>query len=84
MAEIIGLKDPAVFESLVKVATSMGLPNMGPGGFLIGQTDGYMPGGWQARQAQQQAVLEMWLNVLYDFVDSRKYDSLPNNLCGLE
>merc|ERR1719186_1078337 len=80
-AEIIGLKDPAVFESLVKVATSMGLPNMGPGGYLIGAGQRHM--NWEARQAQEQAVLEMWLNVLYDFVDSRKYDSLPNNLCGL-
>jgi len=81
LAEIIGLKDPAVFESLVKVATSMGLPNMGPGGYLIGAGQRHM--NWEARQAQEQAVLEMWLNVLYDFVDSRKYDSLPNNLCGL-
>jgi len=75
LAEITGMADVDVAYYLVKVFTNMGMPNMHTASFLTGQND--------YRYEKRQAVLEMWLSVLYDFVDSRKYDTVPDNLCGL-
>jgi len=75
LAEIINMTDFEVLEYLGKVFTNMGIPNMHTAYFLTGQND--------YRYENRQAVVEMWLSVLYDFVDSRKYDTVPDNLCGL-
>merc|ERR1711970_1092520 len=75
LAEITGIVDVDVAYYLVKVFTNMGMPNMHTASFLTGQND--------YRYEKRQGVLEMWLSVLYDFVDSRKYDTVPDNLCGL-
>lgn len=79
-AEIIGLKDPAVLFEILNIATSMGSPNYGTVSFLTG--DRYGPG-YGSRWEHQQAVVEMWLNVLYDFVDNRMFQSPPTDFCGL-
>jgi len=78
-AEIIGLKDPAVLFEILNVAVSMGGPNLGTVAFIMGDNGRYGPRGWE----QQQAVIEMWLNVLYDFVDNRMFQSPPTDFCGL-
>jgi len=75
LAEMTGMKDPEVVLYLSKVFTNMGMPNMHTAAFLYGQH--------YYEYEKSQAVLEMWLSVLYDFVDSRKYDTVPDNLCGL-
>jgi len=75
LAEIMSMKDIEVAFYLGKVFTNMGMPNMHTASFLTGQND--------YRYERRQAVMEMWLSVLYDFIDSRKYDSVPDNLCGL-
>eukprot|EP00092_Neocalanus_flemingeri_P016889 GFUD01018267.1.p1 GENE.GFUD01018267.1~~GFUD01018267.1.p1 ORF type:complete len:352 (+),score=112.07 GFUD01018267.1:1065-2120(+) len=82
LAEIIGVKDPAVIESIVKAAVSMGLPNMGTAEFLVGE--GRKVDGRRMSRQETEGVIEMWLLVLYDFVNNKKYDSVPNNLCGFE
>merc|ERR1712055_238293 len=76
-AEIIGLKDPAVLFEILNVAVSMGGPNLGTVAFIMGDNGRYGPRGWE----QQQAVVEMWLNVLYDFVDNRMFQSPPTDFC---
>jgi len=78
-AEIIGLKDPAVLFEILNVAVNMGGPNMGTVAFIMGDHGRYGPRGWEL----QQAVIEMWLNVLYDFVDNRMFQSPPTDFCGL-
>jgi len=78
-AEIIGLKDPAVLFEILNVAVNMGGPNMGTVAFIMGDYGRYGPRGWEL----QQAVIEMWLNVLYDFVDNRMFQSPPTDFCGL-
>merc|ERR1719153_826064 len=77
-AEIIGLKDPAVLFEILNVATSMGSPNYGTVSFISGNQRGPSYG-WE----QQQIFTEMWLNVLYDFVDNRMFQSPPTDFCGL-
>jgi len=77
-AEIIGLKDPAVLFDILNVGTSMGSPNYGTVNFITG--DRRDP--W-SREWLQVAVVEMWLNVLYDFVDNRMFQSPPTDFCGL-
>jgi len=81
LSEMIGLKDPAVLFSILSVAENMGMPNSGTGLFLL-QGDGGR--GNSYHREQRQAVIEMWLNVLYDFVDNRKLQSAPADFCGLE
>eukprot|EP00091_Calanus_sinicus_P018270 TRINITY_DN4114_c0_g1_i11.p1 TRINITY_DN4114_c0_g1~~TRINITY_DN4114_c0_g1_i11.p1 ORF type:complete len:328 (-),score=105.51 TRINITY_DN4114_c0_g1_i11:158-1141(-) len=78
LAEIIGLKDPAVLFSILSVAENMGMPNYSTGSFLISGAGGR----WN--REKEQATIEMWLNVLYDFVDNRKLQSVPADFCGLE
>merc|ERR1711915_920468 len=74
--EIIHLSDTSIIKEFINAVPSLGTPSysivrfMGCGGSRCG------PREWQAQQ-------ELWLNVLYDIVDSRKYDSVPENLCGL-
>jgi len=80
LAEIIGLKDPAVLFDIPYVAVRLGSPNYGTLAFLTG--DRYGPG-YGSRWEHQQAVVEMWLNVLYDFVDNRTFQSAPTDYCGL-
>ena len=77
LAEIIGMKDPSVFYSVINVAEKMGEPHMRTSEFLVGEER-------HSSRDQRQAVQEMWLNVLYDFVDNSKYDSVPDNFCQLE
>jgi len=67
LAEIIGLKDPAILFEILNVALRMGSPNYGTLAFLQGYGD-FHPGPGGSRWEHQQAVVEMWLNVLYDFV----------------
>merc|ERR1711970_1518769 len=80
LAEIIGLKDPAVLFDIPYVAVRLGSPNYGTLAFLTG--DRYGPG-YGSRWEHQQAVVEMWLNVLYEFVDNRVFQSAPTDYCGL-
>ena len=80
-AEIIGLKDPAVLFDILNVATSMGSPNYGIVQFIYGEYIG--PDPWLVSWEQQKVLTEMWLNVLYDFVDNRMFQSPPTNFCGL-
>merc|ERR1711970_453388 len=80
LAEIIGLKDPAVLFDIPYVAARLGSPNYGTLAFLTG--DQYGPG-YGSRWEHQQAVVEMWLNVLYEFVDNRTFQSAPTDYCGL-
>lgn len=77
LAEIIEMKDPSVFYSVMEVAEKMGEPHRRTSEFLVGE-------GRHSSRDHRQAVQEMWLNVLYDFVDNRKYDSVPDNFCQLE
>jgi len=80
LAEIIGLKDPAVLFDIPYVAVRMGSPNYRTWSFLTG--DQYGPG-YGSRWEHQQAVVEMWLNVLYEFVDNRMFQSAPTDYCEL-
>jgi len=80
LAEVIGLKDPAVLFDIPYVAVRLGSPNYGTLAFLTG--DRYGPG-YGSRWEHQQAVVEMWLNVLYEFVDNRAFQSAPTDYCGL-
>jgi len=74
--EILHLSDTSIIKEFINAVPSLGTPSysivrfMGCGGSRCGPRE---------RQAQQ----ELWLNVLYDIVDNRKYDSVPENLCGL-
>merc|ERR1712013_278137 len=80
LAEIISLKDPAILFEILNVATRMGSPNYGTLLFISGDVH---PGPGGSRWEHQQAVVEMWLNVLYDFVDNRIFQSAPTDFCGL-
>ena len=85
LAEIIGLKDPAVLFSIKTVAETMGMqPSSAAIMFIIGGDWRYSDRGYRDSRDQQQAAVEMWLNVLYDFMDNRKLQSVPAGFCGLE
>ena len=71
LAEIIGLKDPAVLFDIQTIIMKMGLPNERIAEFIGGCCS------WE----REMEVREMWLNVLYDFVDNRKFQSAPTNYC---
>ena len=81
LAEIVGLKDTEVLFDILNVAMRMGSPNYGTLAFIIG--DRYGPG-YGSRWEHQQAVVEMWLNVLYDFVDNKTFQSAPTDYCEQE
>jgi len=76
LAELISMKDPSVFFDVWKVADNMGEPHRRTSEFLIGESRPYT-------RDHREAVREMWLTVLYDFVDNRKFDSVPDNFCKL-
>merc|ERR1719431_1248630 len=82
LEEIIGLKDPAVLFDIPYVAVKMGSPNYGTWSFLTGDRNSH-GSGYNSRWELQQAVVEMWLNVLYEFVDNRLFQSAPTDFCGL-
>merc|ERR1712142_1046782 len=71
LAEIIGLKDPAVLFDIQTIIMKMGSPNERIVEFIGGCCS------WE----REMEVREMWLNVLYDFVDNRKFQSAPTNYC---
>jgi len=82
LAEIISLKDPAVlFDILNIVVLGEGITNSAPLLFIMGN-DRYRSGPIGG-QPQHQAVVEMWLHVLYDFVHNRMFQSAPTDYCGL-
>ena len=76
LAELIGMKDPSVFYDVSKVVMNMGRPHRRTSEFLIGEGRPYT-------RDHREAVREMWLTVLYDFVDNRKFEAVPNNFCKL-
>merc|ERR1719153_2235253 len=76
LAEIISLKDPAVLFDILNIIV-LG-ENSAPLHFIMGHRSGPMGG-----QPQHQAVVEMWLHVLYDFVHNRMFQSAPTDYCGL-
>merc|ERR1719153_563773 len=76
LAEIISLKDPAVLFDILNIIV-LG-ENSAPLHFIMGHRSGPMGG-----QPQHQAVVEMWLHVLYDFVPNRMFQSAPTDYCGL-
>merc|ERR1711970_969900 len=76
LAEIISLKDPAVLFDILNIIV-LG-ENSAPLHFIMGHRSGPMGG-----QPQHQAVIEMWLHVLYDFVHNRMFQSAPTDYCGL-
>merc|ERR1719347_2057748 len=71
LAEIIGLKDPAVLFDIQNIIMKMGFPNRRIAEFIGGCCS------WE----REMEVREMWLNVLYDFVDNRKFQSAPTDYC---
>jgi len=71
LAEIIGLKDPAVLFDIQTIIMKMGFPNRRIAEFIGGCCS------WE----REMEVREMWLNVLYDFVDNRKFQSAPTDYC---
>ena len=77
LAEIIGLKDPAVLFDILDISTNLGSPSYGPYNFIMGGSR-YRH---QRNLGQMQEVIEMWLNVLYDFVDNMKFQSAQENYC---
>jgi len=76
LAEIISLKDPAVLFDILNIIV-LG-ENSAPLHFIMGHRSGPMGG-----QPQHQAVVEMWLHVLYDFVHNKMFQSAPTDYCGL-
>merc|ERR1711909_188257 len=76
LAEIISLKDPSVLFDILNIIV-LG-ENSAPLHFIMGHRSGPMGG-----QPQHQAVVEMWLHVLYDFVHNRMFQSAPTDYCGL-
>merc|ERR1712121_572535 len=64
LAEIIGLKDPAILFDILDISTNLGSPSYGPYNFIMGGSR-YRH---QRNLGQMEKVIEMWLNVLYDFV----------------
>ena len=79
LAEIIGLKDPDILFDILNVVQNY-YHNYGTLLFISGGDVHPGPGG--SRWEHQQAVVEMWLNVLYDFVDNRIFQSAPTDFCG--
>jgi len=71
LTEIIGLKDPAILFDVLTIIENMGSPSYELTRFLEGCCS------WE----REQEVREMWLNVLYDFVDNREFQSVPTNYC---
>ena len=65
LAEIEDFKDLSVMETLINGAVSMGEPNKATAEFLFGQGSG-------VSMHEKEAVFEIWLNVLYQFM-MRKY-----------
>merc|ERR1719228_1246165 len=78
LAELLGLKDPAILFNIFDIVQDLGLPNMSNIYFIMGKSERYRPN----YRDKEQAVLEMWLNVLYDFVDNQKFQSAPTDYCG--
>jgi len=93
LAEIIGLDDTAVLFDILTIVTTMGYPHIGTLSFItgygmgtlsFGMGHGYpqssgLGGNWK----HQEEVLEMWLHVLQSFIDSRKFQSAPNDFCSV-
>merc|ERR1711915_572165 len=74
--EILHLSDTSIIKEFTNVIPSLGLPN--------GSIIKFMKyGGMRRGQREGDAQIEMWLNVLYNIVDNKKYDSVPENLCSL-
>jgi len=71
LTEIIGLGDPAILFDVETIIENMGSPSHEITRFLAG---------WFSWEREQE-VKEMWLKVLYDFVDNRKFQSVPTNHC---
>merc|ERR1711915_1079080 len=74
--EIIHLSDTSIIKEFINSVPSLGTPSYSIIRFMECGGSRCGPREWQAQQ-------ELWLNVLYDIVDNRKYDSVPENLCGL-
>ena len=75
--DINDMKDFSLVSTFYEVADNMGEPNYRAWSFLIGKAR-------RSSRDRQGVVVEMWLNVLYDFVDNRKYVNVPGTLCGME
>merc|ERR1711915_518401 len=74
--EILHLSDTSIIKEFGNVVPSLGMPS--------GSILRFMEcGGRRCGPREYEAQTEMWLNVLYDIVDNRKYDSVPENLCGM-
>merc|ERR1711915_1102551 len=74
--EILHLSDTSIIKEFANIVPSLGMPS---GSILRFMEYGGMRRGQKGADAQ----LEMWLNVLYNIVDNKKYDSVPENLCSL-
>merc|ERR1712142_656753 len=74
--EILHLSDTSIIKEFISVVPSLGTPSYSIMRFMECGGSRCGPREWQAQQ-------ELWLNVLYDIVDNRKYDSVPKNFCGL-
>merc|ERR1719369_774974 len=74
--EILHLSDTSIIKEFGNVVPSLGLPSESILRFME-------CGGRRCGPRESEAQTEMWLNVLYDIVDNRKYDSVPENLCGM-
>ena len=95
IAEIIGLNDTAVLFDIFTIATTIGIPHIGTLSFITGYDigalafglgfEGGMPhssglgGSWK----HQEEVLEMWLHVLQNLLDNRKFQSSPIKYCSV-
>jgi len=95
LAEITGLDDTAVLFDILTLATTIGYPHIGTLSFITGYDMGELVfgmglgmgmgrssglgGSWK----HQEEVLEMWLHVLQNFVESRKFQSAPNDFCSV-
>ena len=74
--EILHLSDTSIIKEFANIVPSLGMPS--------GSIIRFMKfGGMRRGQREGDAQIEMWLNVLYNIVDNKKYDSVPENLCGL-
>merc|ERR1712002_540546 len=74
--EILHLSDTSIIKEFANVVPSLGMPSRSIMRFME-------CGGRRCGPRESEAQVEMWLNVLYDIVDNRKFDSVPENLCGL-
>merc|ERR1711915_261308 len=74
--EILHSSDTSIIKEFGNVVPSLGLPSKSILRFME-------CGGRRCGPRESEAQTEMWLNVLYDIVDNRKYDSVPENLCGM-